>query len=659
MRANLRFGLGLLVGSFAALSPIVAHAAGRALTAEPMDGVKIRVDGDLREWPSKMTELGETLQGSAGGDPKARTVVGYDDKYLYVVLTVTDKQIARTSAAGAAEDHATLYLAFPKGRDFTTYEVGLYPGNPGKTPGVVKLQGNALGSAKLVEAPTDKGYEIEAQIPWSAFSEAGKTRVGLHATVTFTDADSPGSVKAVIGTSSAKSGRGMPALLLATEAGLDAALLKPQNLGTTPAREMVGNVGGDGMLEKVAVYGNYLTITGPHFRGGKEFYFGELGVQSAEMVKKLDLHDFDGDGIEEIVVQKRIGAPDQYREILEVLKVGKDDTPFPAFDHEIAIKSPEGLIENKVKIDGGSIEVSQGDSEGFEPDTYDEPLAGGMPSALLPWESIGSRTFKWQGSGFDKGTEKSAEPKMSKGKGGGGKSATAGAKKPKKKSRGPASDEPPAPPPPRPPTAEEMLDRVYALYKKDRGVHGGKPRFDFVTDVAGDTGPERVLIHDKDIVVFGKGFREGLSYAFITVGVADPKDILDATARDLTGDGKAEIIIRAVMHAKASKELGGDSVDRHAFMVYGIQGDKVVRIFAAETGRAVGKDQVLGAVAFEPDKRGLAIELRPARAFGWTEKNYPFPADTTTAGGLEPLLLPWGSSDKRRYHYNGSAYVLE
>ncbi|HEV8247736.1 MAG TPA: sugar-binding protein, partial [Polyangiaceae bacterium] len=335
---QLGFGIGLVVGSL--LVPTGAQAAGRTLTAEPMEGVKIRVDGDLREWPAKMTELGETLQGSAGGDPKARTVVGYDDKYLYVVLTITDAKLVRTSAASAAEDHATLYLAFPKGRDFVTYELELYPGKPGKTPAVAKLRGSALDSAKVVEAPTAKGYEIEAQVPWSAFPEAKRTRVGLRATVTLTDADTPGTVKAVIGTSSVRAGRGMPPLMLATEAGLEAALLRPQNLGSNPAREVVGNVAGDGMLEKVAVYGNYLTITGPHFRGGKEFYFGELGVQGADMVRKLELHDFDGDGIDEIVIQKRIGASDQYREILQVMKVGKDDTPFPAFSHEIAIKSP-------------------------------------------------------------------------------------------------------------------------------------------------------------------------------------------------------------------------------------------------------------------------------------------------------------------------------
>jgi hypothetical protein len=628
------------------------QAAGKALTVEPMDGVKIRVDGDLREWPAKMTELGQTLQGSAGGDPKAKAVVGYDDKNLYVVVAVTDAKLARTAAAGNAEDHATLHLAFPKGRDYVTYDVGLFPGNPGKTPSAVKVKGAAAAGAKLVEAPTDKGYEIEAQIPWSAFPEAARTRVGLRATISLTDADAPGTIKAVIASSSSTAGRAMPPLLLATEAGLDAALLRPQNLGSTPAREMFGNVSGDGMLEKVAVYGNYLTITGPRFRGGKEFYFGELGVQGADMVKKLDLHDFDGDGLEEIVIQKRIGASDQYREVLQIMKVGKDDAPFAAFTHEIGIKSPDGLVENKVKIAGGSIEIAQGEAEGFEPDTYDEPLAGGMESALLPWDSIGSRAYKWQGSGFEKADEKNWEPKVKKGKASPGKG----------KKKGPsASNEPPPPPPPRPPSAEEMLDRVYALYKKDRGVGGHKPRFDFVTDVAGDRGPERVLIHDRDIVVFGKGFREGLSYAFITVGVPEAKDILDATARDLTGDGKAEIIVRGVLHAKASKELGGDTVDRHALFVYGIQGDKVVRIFAAETGRALGKERILGAVAFEmePRKGGLAIELRPARAVGWTEKTYPFPPDTTTAGGLEPLLLPWADGAKRRYRYNGSAYVLE
>lgn len=630
--------LGLAVAAVSSSS----WAGARSIFAEPVDDVKLRIDGDLREWPNKMSDLGDTLEGKpSGGDPRVAATVAYDENSLYVVLKVFDQKLVRTSAAGASEDHATLFLNFPKGQ---TYAVELYPGQPGKVAGVVKVKGSPVAQAKIVEAPTAKGLSVEAQIPWSAFPEAARTRVGLRATITYTDADAAGSVKAVIGTSQTRSGSGMPPLLMANEQGLEESIIRAKGLPLKPARDAYGNVSGDSMVERVAVWGGNLVIIGPHFRGGKEFYFADLGVDSASRVDRMELLDFDGDGHDEIVLQKKVGSADKYREVLTVLKVGRDDQPFLAFAHEVGIKTSDGEIKNKVKLSKAGIEIAQGEAEGFEPGSFSEVQPGDMGATLLPWESVGSRTFVWKGKGFEASGETPFTPR-------GGASAAWG-KKPKGR---PKSDEPPAPPAPRPPSADERLDRVYALYKKERGV-SGKPSFDFVTDVAGDSGPERVLIHGKDMVVFGKGFREGLSYAFISVGVADPKDILDVTARDLTGDGKAEIIVRAVLHAKASKALGGDTVDRHALMVYAVQGDGLVRIFGAETGRALGKDQIIGAVAFTPTRRGFDIELRPARAVGWTEKNYPFPVDTTTAGGLEPLLLPW-SGGSRKYHYDGRSFA--
>lgn len=617
-----------------------AFSAGRTISAEPVDDVKIRIDGDLREWPNKMTELGDTLEGKGGS--RVAATVAYDENSLYVVLKAFDKNIARTSGAGDKEDHATLYLYFPKGN---TYALDVYPGQPGKIAGVVKLKGSAVPQSKVVEGPMDKGngLNVEAQIPWSAFPEAARTRVGLRATITYTDADSPGSVKAVVGTSTQRNGKAMPALLLANEQGLEQDIIRAKGLPANPSREAYGNVSGDSMVERVAVWGGNLVIIGPHFRSGKEYYFADLGVSDASMVDRLELIDFDGDGHDEVVVQKKVGSTDKYREVLTVIKVGKDDSPFLAFAHEVGIKTADGEVMNKVKLSKSGIEISQGESEGFDPGTFSEVQPGDMGATILPWESVGSHTFAWKGKRFESTGDTAFTPKQT---------AATGGKKPKKAAK---SDEPPAPPAPRPPTADEMLDRVYALYKKDRGA-SGKPSYDFVTDVAGDRGPERVLIHGKDIVVFGKGFREGLSYAFIAVGVADPKDILDATARDLTGDGKAEIIVRAVLHAKASKALGGDTVDRHALMIYGVQGDGLVRIFGAETGRSLGKDQIIGAVSFTPAKRGIDIELRPSRAVGWTDKTYPFPPDTTTAGGLEPLLLPW-SGGSRKYHYDGKTFA--
>nr|PZN19046.1 MAG: hypothetical protein DIU78_21755 [Pseudomonadota bacterium] len=618
-----------------------AEAKARSLVAEPREGEKIRIDGDLREWPARMTPLDNTLTGAG---ITAQAVVGYDETNVYLALRVDDRRIARTAAAGKAEDHATLTIAFPSGKGYSTYQVTIHPGRPGKLPAVVRVNGKNVTGAKAVENPTDRGLLLEAQIPWSAFPEAKTTRVGLRASVTYTDCDTPGKVGSVVSTGTGGKGKSLGALLLEGEQALEG-LLRNNGLSDVPAREAYGNLVGSAARERVAVFGRFLTITGPEYRGGKELGFLDLGVSGSGMVPRLELRDFDGDGLSEIAVWKRVGSRDAYREVLEVFKIGKDDTPFSVFAHEVGIKTSKGEIENVVRFERDAIEIAQGKSRGFDPETYDEPLAGNMPSALLPWESVTSRTFRWQGTRFvatDGGAAANA-PR-----------AVAGAK------RGPSAGDgaPVQPPPPRPPTPDELLDRVYALYRKDRKVRNKKPRFDFVTDVAGDSTPERVLVHDKDIVVFGKKFRGGASYAFTTIGVSDGKDVLDVTARDLTGDGKAEILVRGVMHAKASKALGGGTVDRHALLVYGVRGDTLVRLFAAETGRSVGENQILGAVAFHPAGAATRIELRPARAIGWTEETYPFPPDTTAAGGLEPLLLPW-SNERRFYRFDGNAFVPE
>jgi hypothetical protein len=572
-------------------------------------------------------------------------MVAYTDTYLYVAVKAKDPKIVRTSSAGRAEDHATLQLGFPNaGGQYTVHRIDLYPGDPGKLPGVIKVGGRVVKEAKIVEAPEEGGLVIEAQLPWSLFPQAKTTRVGLKGTLSYKDSRARGSISNVVATS-ARSGSAMPYLPLESEQALRGALLKGKGLSDHATKQAFGDVVGDSRREWVAVFGQYLAVVGPGYRGGKEFYFGELGLADKSQLRKLQLVDLSGDGKSEIAVVKRVGGNEKYREVVLVFQMQDKDAPKVVFSHEVAIVTDEGEIRNKLNISEKGITIGQGSHKGFDPGEYDEPLpGGGLASALLPWETVKSRSFEWKGGEMEEAGETSWKPKLTKGSG-----------NPRRVTR---PDGPPPPPPPRPPNADEMLDRVYALYRKERGVSGGRPRFDFVTDMAGDSGAERVLVHQKDIVVFGKGFRGGASYAFITVGVGDPKDILDATASDLTGDGKAEVIVRAVLRAKASKALGGDMVDRHALLVYGIRGDTLVRLFGAETGRSVGKNQILGAVSFSSGRGPTRIELRPSRAIGWTEETYPFPADTTAAGGLEPLLLPW-STDKRGYRFDGSAFVRD
>jgi hypothetical protein len=142
------------------------------------------------------------------------------------------------------------------------------------------------------------------------------------------------------------------------------------------------------------------------------------------------------------------------------------------------------------------------------------------------------------------------------------------------------------------------------------------------------------------------------------MGVKEPEHVLDVTARDLTGDGRAEIIVRAIIPVQASEQLGGALVTRHALMIYRVSEDGIPRIFAAETGRNVDDDAILGRISFIPVADAVRIELHPGRAVGWSERTYPFPQDTSPYQGLEPLLLPWSQMGTRSYVFAGDSFDL-
>lgn len=621
------------------------------LALEPMTGKQIAIDGMLREWPGGFAQL-KGDSGSAGSS----ALVGYDESFLYFAAKIKDKNIVRTAGGGQGEDRLQLSLYIPAvGARGTTHSIVLYPGVPGKIAALVKVDGQTVSGAEAVENPTADGFLLEAKVPISSLKALKNVRVGLRGVLSYHDASAVGRVRAV-----ERSGKGegaaMPALTTEPETGLIQALLQPKGLKFKPDREVYGDLAGNSGAECVALHGHFLSIVGPGYKDGKQFYYNELDVESAKQVTHLSLTDFDGDNKDEIVIQKRLGNETKYREVIQVLKIGRDGVPVQVFGHEIAIVTEAGSIVNKLTLTGrgksARIKIEQGKVKGFDPSNYAEPIIGGSyKSALMPWEAAKSRSFGWEGTAIGQLDEQTWQPKMSAPL---ARSSSA-AHTPTSSSAGSGMT---APPPPRAPNADEMLDRVYALYKQDRGVsRGSKPSFDFVTDVVDDTQMERVLVHDRDLVVFGKGFKKGLSYTYLTIGVKEAGDILSVTSRDVVGDGKAEIIVHAILNAQASKSLGGDIVGRQALFIYKVEGETLKRIFAAETGRSLNENRVLGAVAFLPAGKGLSIELRPLRAIGWTEKNYPFPEDLHPAGGLEPLPLPWGRLGSQRYVFNGNEYV--
>jgi hypothetical protein len=618
---------------------------------------KIRLDGLPKEMPGSWNSLETVISGKKQPASFAQGAIAYDDSFLYVAMRLEDDKLVRTAAAGPNEDHATLSLAIPvKAKQYRTYQIELYPGQPGKLPGVVKMGDQRVSGAQLVEAPDGEGLTFEAKIPWSSLPETAKIRVGMRAALRYTDYVAPGKSGSVMASSPAREGAAMPRLLVEPEHALYTGLLRDKGIGAEPNREAFGNVGGDATLEHVALYERYLVVVGGRFREGKEFILTELQISNGKAVQRLELVDFDGDGTQDILLVYRVGSQSEYREVLQVLKTKPDDSLAVVFVHEVGQKNATGELHNEVtlKRSGGKaqIEIAQGTCEGYEQEGYDEPKPSDMDAALLPWDTTGELVFEASGSEFKKVSETKQKPGKGRGEG-------KAAKKAARRAGGDADgrgSRVAAPPPPRPPSSEELLDQVYALYRKDRSVKSKKPRFDFATDVAGDGTNERVLVHDKDIVCFGKRFRDGASYISLQMGVAAPEDVIDVTARDITGDGKAEILVRAIVRMKASKELDNKPVERLVFFVFQVKEDAIKRIFAAETGRAFDGHTLLSGLRFVEGRQGLEIEIVPGHGNGFTKSSYPFPEDTTPAGGYEPMPLPWGSQGTKRYRFDGTKY---
>jgi hypothetical protein len=628
---TIRRALTALAALAAASAPAAAHAD-TALRADLVDAKTLKMDGIPKEWG--LTALGNAVKGKpAKPDLEAKVGISYDNTNVFFAADVTDDVFK------PGLDHVVLVLGFPGG---TTYEVEIAPGDPGKTAGSAKMSGKAISGAKVVEAPRAGGWSLEATIPWSTFALASSVRVGLRAGVFVHDADGA-AVDTIVGNCASTAYASLPQLSTETEQSLADGLIKEKGLKGAPKYNLLGDVAGDSMKERVLVYERYLIVLGSSFRKGTEYYFTDLGVDSNNgMVPSCELKDVNGDGQQEIVLRKRFGSSTKYREAYQVLWFGKADVPNPIFTHEVAVVTPDGSVENTVTqtADGSKIafKIEPGTAKGFNAGNYKEPTESGYDSILLPWGNIKSQTYKYDGSKFTKASEEKQDPTPAPAAASGGSNNTPA----------PAVAKPPAP------TAAELMDQVYALYKKDRGV-SGKPRFDMAMDVAGDKTVERVLLHDKDIVIFGKAFKGGTGYSYTTLQqFASASDITEVTAKDVTGDGKAEIIVRGTLHASAPKEAGGGTVDREVLLVFQVQGEALKRIFAAEVGRGIGSNKVSGTVSFASAKE---IELGPGKFTGWTEKSYPFNQDISAVGGYEPLILPISSSRAVKYKWNGSSFA--
>jgi len=624
----MRWKLGVL-GLSAVLGSSTVALAASPLRVDVVDKAPL-LDGVPGEWQRELGKLGRVKGAPSAADLSAKGAVSYDGKNLYVAVDVTDDALK----GGGSGDKVELVLIVGN----QTTSVSIFPGDPGKSAGKAMVGGASVQGAKVVEAPRKGGWTLEASVPWSAINGASTTRVGMRGGLFVHDADG-GDVDAIVGTAPSTDPSTLPPLLTTPEQALADGLIKDKHLGA-PSFQGTANVVGDGQKERVLVFDHYVVVLGPTYRGGKQYYFADMAVAGESLsVQGLELRDMDGDGREDLVFRKRFTKSGQRtsRDSLQVLSFGAGDTPDAIFQHEIAIKTPKGSVTNEVSLTNEAgrvtIAIRPGSAKGLEEATYDEATETSFDPLLLPWGTIQSQTYKLQkGRSYTRtGEERRARPTAP----------------PQETSQKPVADKAPAAPPP------PDVTKVVAQFKKDRGIQANA-RFDQTGDVAADGKAERVLLFDRDLVVVGPSFKGGTGYAFTTLSFAATTDITSVTLKDVTGDGKADVLVRGVLHSKGP---GNEDVDRDVELVFRVTDAGVKRVFGAEIGRAIGQKRVSATITFDGAKGAAAVVLAPGRATGFTKENYPFAQDTSPVGGLEPLLLPWAGASSARYVWNGSGFA--
>jgi hypothetical protein len=620
-----------------------APALASSLQAILIEKKKVKLDGMLGEWPAR-TAATTVVEGTPGKLSFAGAVQ-YDDNNLYIACETNDPK-------QDAKDHCSLTLAFPgAGGALVGHEVAFFPGKPGVSEGRVLFAGGSkkgqpVSGAKIVEAPRTPGLSIEAILPWATFPEARTARVGLRGVLNYFDAGA--NVILSTGPGDLEHTAQLPALPTEPEQALIEGLLEPRGLtARAPKVDLYADVSGDPMKERVSVFDNFFTIVGHNYRAGKEFFFRDLG--SAELVR-LEARDLTGEGKDDLLVRRRFASNGGTREWLEIWQIGPSDEPITVFAHEIAIARGNSRVANSVHLRGKEIEIALEPAVGWDAASYHEATNADVEPALLPWGAVRSQTYRLEGGKFIKAGEVAQKPEAPKGQ--------------------QVASTAPAPPaihagePPTPPQSKggDLSKQLFEQFKRDRNIAADvAPTTDIQVNVAEDPRPERVILVGNEIVVFGPGFKGGNEYAFISLPqFASPGSVKDLTARDLNGDGAADLVVRG-SRVVQPKQGSTPEVVSEATFAYELKGGAIQRIFAIETAREQGKDRVQGLVQFVPAKsgKGFDFDVRPGRATGWNEKSYPWQQEKPGTGSVEPVLLPWGGIPNLRYTWNGTQFVTK
>ncbi|MBI2894366.1 MAG: hypothetical protein HYY06_12505 [Deltaproteobacteria bacterium] len=194
-----------------------------------------------------------------------------------------------------------------------------------------------------------------------------------------------------------------------------------------------------------------------------------------------------------------------------------------------------------------------------------------------------------------------------------------------------------------PPLRVAAEERILDAFRRDRDLTGISPSFERRADIAGDSALERAVVIEHYVVVFGPGIREGNSYLYRALPVPAARDVLGLSVRDVTGDHKAEVVVR---YRQASAEG-----EREIFAIFRLRAEVLEPLLLVEAGKRVGDRSLSNAVRIV---NGGEVEQKVAGVMGFDERTYA----EVPAADAQPILLPWGTVALRRFRFDGQRFVV-
>lgn len=183
-------------------------------------------------------------------------------------------------------------------------------------------------------------------------------------------------------------------------------------------------------------------------------------------------------------------------------------------------------------------------------------------------------------------------------------------------------------------------------FLSEKSLSGVEPRFDQRANVAGDATPERVIIVDKYVLVYGKAFKQGESYAYFTLPYGMGGGLVSAELADVTSDGRAELLTRV----RQRNDLGA----RELFVVLALEEDSIAPLFTLELKKEAKGGFIESTLSVDKKSAPPRIQVSVGRAQGLDERTY----QESPARDALPILLPWGAVESRSYAFEGGTFAL-